>query len=375
MRLVFWQNTLSPHQLPYISELPHDERVDEVVVVAPHALDAARAAMGWQLPDTPGLRTVIAPTDEEARALVTQSPNQSWHIYSGLRAFPDVLRWLRLGLGERTHRALVTELPNTYDFRHQRANAKPLWLHRLRFLLRDRGLARHVGDVFAMGEQATHYFSTLGLGWHVHNFCYCTTPPPATTEQPSGGCRFVYVGSLSPRKAPQTLVAASEEVAEQLRSAGGTVDLVGDGPERAALERRIARAGLGDVVRLLGTRPMAEARQLMAGGDALVLPSAYDGWGAVVNEALQAGLYTIVSTAAGAATLLARAEGLGETFAPGDTHALAQAMRRCLADTTRLREQRNTRRRWADSNLSGRVLAKYFVDRLVAGVLRNEKPT
>ena len=33
MRIVFWQNCLSPHQLPYIVHLMDDKRVDEVVVV------------------------------------------------------------------------------------------------------------------------------------------------------------------------------------------------------------------------------------------------------------------------------------------------------------------------------------------------------
>ena len=33
MRIVFWQNCLSPHQLPYIVHLMDDKRVGEVVVV------------------------------------------------------------------------------------------------------------------------------------------------------------------------------------------------------------------------------------------------------------------------------------------------------------------------------------------------------
>ena len=34
MRIVFWQNCISPHQMPFITRLADDPRVDEVVVVA-----------------------------------------------------------------------------------------------------------------------------------------------------------------------------------------------------------------------------------------------------------------------------------------------------------------------------------------------------
>lgn len=42
MRIVFWQNCLSPHQLPYIVHLMDDKRVDEVVVVTEESISDER---------------------------------------------------------------------------------------------------------------------------------------------------------------------------------------------------------------------------------------------------------------------------------------------------------------------------------------------
>ena len=54
-RFVFWQNCMSPHQLPYIVHLLDDERVDEVVVVTDEIIPEERKNMGWNVTQFPGL--------------------------------------------------------------------------------------------------------------------------------------------------------------------------------------------------------------------------------------------------------------------------------------------------------------------------------
>ena len=46
MRIVFWQNCLSPHQLPYIIHLLEDARVNKVVIVAEETINKSRKDMG-----------------------------------------------------------------------------------------------------------------------------------------------------------------------------------------------------------------------------------------------------------------------------------------------------------------------------------------
>jgi glycosyltransferase involved in cell wall biosynthesis len=76
-----------------------------------------------------------------------------------------------------------------------------------------------------------------------------------------------------------------------------------------------------------GFQPPDALPQFFAQADVFVLPSRYDGWGVVVNQALGAGLPIIASDQVGAAFELIRASENGFIFPAGDTNALAAAMR------------------------------------------------
>lgn len=75
-----------------------------------------------------------------------------------------------------------------------------------------------------------------------------------------------------------------------------TCVIVGDGPERLALERDAARLGVGDSVRFLGS--IAEESTvfgLMKAARVLVLPSVREGFGIVVAEAMACGLPVVTT--------------------------------------------------------------------------------
>ena len=79
---------------------------------------------------------------------------------------------------------------------------------------------------------------------------------------------------------------------------------VGDGDQRVALERHAERNGLADHVIFAGKKQGKDLYACYNVGQIFVLPSYYERFGAVVNEALLAGCYTLCSSAAGAACLV-----------------------------------------------------------------------
>ena len=79
---------------------------------------------------------------------------------------------------------------------------------------------------------------------------------------------------------------------------------VGDGDQRVALERHVERNGLADHVIFAGKKQGKDLYACYNVGQIFVLPSYYERFGAVVNEALLAGCYTLCSSAAGAACLV-----------------------------------------------------------------------
>ena len=154
-----------------------------------------------------------------------------------------------------------------------------------------------------MGQEAVNYFSSLGMKWQVLPFCYCTESAKAGAK-PFLADRlpqYLFCGCLSARKDPLTIARALSLLSHKFT---GGVKFIGDGPMRTKLEEYVANNNLNGVIELLGTKPQTEVPSYMQQADVLILPSIYDGWGAVVNEALQAGCYVICSDACGASDLL-----------------------------------------------------------------------
>jgi glycogen synthase len=155
-----------------------------------------------------------------------------------------------------------------------------------------------------------------------------------------------------------TLVSA----AALLKHPSARVLLVGDGPERKALERRARRIGVGDRVRFEGFLAHDRLPAAMAHADLLVLPSVYEELGTVLLEAVQAGLPVVASRTGGIPDVIEDGAN-GLLVPPGEPEAFARAIDRLLADrdlARRLSEEAKERGKDYDWEvLAERVLAVY----------------
>ena len=104
-----------------------------------------------------------------------------------------------------------------------------------------------------------------------------------------------------------------------------TLVLVGDGAERPAVQARIAAEGLGAQVLLPGRFEGSAVHAWYVCASGFVLPSTYEPFGAVVNEALIFGLPVLCSRAAGSVGLAQR--GGGRVFDPQDSVQTQAAFR------------------------------------------------
>ncbi len=152
-----------------------------------------------------------------------------------------------------------------------------------------------------------------------------TTPPAARPPT------LVTVGHLVARKRHADVVEALALLAPRhpaLRYA-----IVGDGPERAALEALAAQRDIGDRVEFAGQLPPAEARRRAADADLFVLPSVDEAFGVAYVEAMAAGVPAIgCEREDGPAEIAAAGAGLVQV-PPRDPHALARELDRLLVDT------------------------------------------
>jgi glycosyltransferase involved in cell wall biosynthesis len=148
--------------------------------------------------------------------------------------------------------------------------------------------------------------------------------PVEPRETRSGPCRLVTVGRLQAPKDPLTLVRALAA----LGHAHETV-IVGDGPDRSAVEAEVRRLGLDSVVRLAGVRN--DVAELLAAADLFVLSSRSEGLPLSILEAMAAGLPVVASSVGGVPELVVDGE-TGLLVPPGDPRSLARAIERLLAD-------------------------------------------
>lgn len=107
--------------------------------------------------------------------------------------------------------------------------------------------------------------------------------------------------------------------------------IVGDGPLRQELERR-APAALRSRVHWLGFLQMEELIPVYHVASILVLPSDFEPWALVINEALAAGLVAVASDVVGAAYDLIQDGVNGRVFPSGNLDALAEALKDVTAE-------------------------------------------
>src|ERR1043165_2302375 len=96
--------------------------------------------------------------------------------------------------------------------------------------------------------------------------------------------------------------------------------ILGDGPLRADIEKRIAALDLKSHVFLPGFKQYGELPSYYGLASAFVLASSMEQWGLVVNEAMAAGLPVLVSKACGCLPRLVRKGVNGFGFDCGDPH-------------------------------------------------------
>ncbi len=134
------------------------------------------------------------------------------------------------------------------------------------------------------------------------------------------------VAKMSGREAPWDLLRAFAALpGEDLR-----LLLVGDGPERGALEGFAASRLAGRAI-FAGYVPYPELPRMYGLSDLFVHPAREERWGVSVEEALAAGLPVVASSRVGAAHDLVRPGANGRLYGAGRSDELASALAAALA--------------------------------------------
>jgi glycosyltransferase involved in cell wall biosynthesis len=135
--------------------------------------------------------------------------------------------------------------------------------------------------------------------------------------------------------------------------------LVGDGPERQAIEELVRRERLASHVRLLGLR--SDVPRLLAAADVFLLTSLSEGIPLTVIEAMAAGL-PVVSTRAGGVGEVVDDGRSGLLAAVGDDAVLAEHLLRLARDPALRRRLGSSGRERARAFFSERLMHARYVE-------------
>lgn len=328
MKIAFYLDCVSPHQVPLAREVVKRVGMDNFRYVYRDAVQEDRASLGWQM-----------------------SGDADWFVHIGTH--PDVAReWIE------TADVMLTGFRDFELFERRKANGlttfymserwfKPIGVkccrRRMCFpgcgrLLN--GRYRQMARRFVTGAKRDRRFRYLAMGVHAQNdilkigfppdqiipWAYYVTPSesPIRLTCDGGALRVIWLGRMLDWKHPDVVIKA----ARQLQTAGvdTTFTMVGDGP----LKRPLMEKAEGLPVSFMPPQPINKIREMLRAHDVYVLASdSGEGWGAALNEALEEGVYALGTYEAGSSATILREEDL---FHAGDWRRLAQLLVRCVQE-------------------------------------------
>jgi glycosyltransferase involved in cell wall biosynthesis len=201
---------------------------------------------------------------------------------------------------------------------------------------------------------------------------------PSLDRRLSDRPRLVYAGRLAVEKGVAVLIEALGQLKRDQYVALPCLTVVGDGPDRAALERRVAELGCSDVVRFVGHCNREDLSKHMLSADISVQPSLSESFCKAWLDAMAHGLPVLASNVGAAeAAIGTDHDARGWLVPPGDPKALAAALRHVIdtprdwpAIRRRCREYVETRTLDVWAQAIGKVCASQWQVALVGGKLR-----
>jgi glycosyltransferase involved in cell wall biosynthesis len=351
--IIFWQNMVSPHQVPFIEGIA---RISgrKVILVVQETMLSERRDLGWEGQTVKGVEIVLANNKEIVRHLLEGAGMGSLHILGGFRGQSFTEEVIKACRKWKQKVITISEGCNSKGL----IGAGRQVLYRYLY-------AKYRDDIdfmMVMGENGKAWFRKAG--WpdnRLFTFGYVTTvDPPAKLPETilpnrAGEVQLLFVGQLIPRKGLDRIILALGR--SGLKNID--IDVIGDGPQHGEWVALAERVGVGSYFHFHGVRPNTITRSSMQKADYLLLPSRFDGWGAVVNEAMIMGTPVVCSQECGARDLV-ESSGLGMVVSNGGERgwdlalqALSQAGKTTGADRERLRQ--------FSTRLSGESLAQYFL--------------
>ncbi|MGB4581283.1 MAG: glycosyltransferase family 4 protein [Coriobacteriia bacterium] len=327
MKVAFFSNFLSQHQLP-LCEAMAARLGDGFTFVACEQIHQERVALGFE--DMNAAYPFVLRAYENAAA------------YGCARALARECDVLIVGSAPQEFADLHLS-SDRLTFRYsERLFKKGTWrrhgliTHRR---LRDAFLKYRASNLYVLCASA-YTASDLDLCGFPSERCLRWGYFPAVREheldalldsKPSGEVRILWAGRMVSWKHAEDAI----RVAARLRSSGHhfTFDIIGAGPRESAARQLISRLGMTDCIHMIGAVPPDDVRIHMESANVFLFTSdRREGWGVVLNEAMNSGCAVVASHEIGSVPFLMHDGVNGLVYQSGNLDSLQRNIVSLLND-------------------------------------------
>lgn len=375
--IISWHPLLTDHQAYTLQALGDIQHIQLAINVT-RTQDEIRKAQGWALTSLPRLNVQLLPDKRWLPYVIRQlrAQRNAVHLFNSPFEDPKLIFILFIAVIMGLKVYLVSEpySPIAIGYLQEGksiVNKFKSWLRPLVYSMYGFFLKKRIDGVFAISPLAANQYKAIGVGdENIFPFGYFVPMDSATsrtnilTSSTSLKCRIIFVGNLISRKGLDLLIDA----AKKLHTTGASfqVDVYGHG-----------NADLFDFddtyIKYAGTIPFGKAQLTIANYDLLVLPSRYDGWGVVVNEAILAGVPVVCSDSVGAGAIVKKWK-CGIVYPDTEKNALYDALNLIINNPQHLKEMANMALSSRDT-LAPVVAANYMAEVFNVCKLGSLKPT
>jgi glycosyltransferase involved in cell wall biosynthesis len=354
----FWQQIISPHLANLASALAN-LNID-VTYVAEREMSEDRASLGWKAPHMNGVRIAFADSGKSMADLARSSAPDSLHLCQGLRGNGLIAAaQSALAFEGREQWVLMETVENEGLHGYVR---RKVYEH----LIANRD--KNISGYLAIGHKMPNWLIERGVpDAKVFPFAYFLDDTiNANSEmqrKPDEVFRIIFVGRFIQLKRLDLLIRALGALARN------DVELfvIGSGPLEAALRKQGSDI-LGHRLHWIGQVASDVVPNYVASSDLLVLPSDYDGWGAVVSEAIMVGTPAVCSDQCGAADVVRRS-GRGGVFERGSVSSLCNLLDDLVKDGPQTQLKRKALSQWGRC-LGAKAGSEYLLEILNKNVNR-----
>ena len=346
-KFIFWQNMVSSHQSCFLHCLSLKEHV-EVVLVTVVAMEEKRKKMGWKIPEMGRVKLVIAPEQSVINDILKTSDENTYHIFSGFDSEPLFSHAFSYLTRHRHNLGIMAEPYSWLGLKGKLRYLRSIY-HRLRY-------GGTFDFILAIGSKGMEVYKKAGYKREkLFEWGYFLENTPPVTADEYGPFKVMYAGGLVPNKGVHTLIKAWSTV----KNNDCELNIIGDGPESSALKGLVNELALGNV-NFSGFQENETVIKLMGQHDLFVLPSVLkEGWGAVINEALQQGTPVVCTDHCGASILLGD-HNFSTVIRAGDIDRLSDEINTRIRAGKTPANVREKIRSWSEC-LSGGHAADYFL--------------